>query len=130
MDINDIKNEFSKLEDLGITEKEWNLIKDNIEIYENIIELLDIVRRKKIEIAPNKEFIKLLKNNISEIKDLKFDDYISFLIEKDNKLSKKDIFTNTRFILTGNNNGPSVKDLYLFFGFSGLERILNEFETL
>ena len=130
MDINDIKNEFSKLEDLGITEKEWNLIKDNIEIYENIIELLDIVRRKKIEIAPNKEFIKLLKNNISEIKDLKFDDYISFLIEKDNKLSKKDIFTNTRFIFTGNNNGPSVKDLYLFFGFSGLERILNEFETL
>jgi len=130
MDINDIKNEFSKLEDLEITEKEWNLIKDNIEIYENIIELLDIVRRKKIEIAPNKEFIKLLKNNISEIKDLKFDDYISFLIEKDNKLSKKDIFTNTRFILTGNNNGPSVKDLYLFFGFSGLERILNEFETL
>ena len=130
MDINDIKNEFSKLEDLEITEKEWNLIKDNIEIYENIIELLDIVRRKKIEIAPNKEFIKLLKNNISEIKDLKFDDYISFLIEKDNKLSKKDIFTNTRFILTGNNNGPSVKNLYLFFGFSGLERILNEFETL
>ena len=130
MDINDIKNEFSKLEDLKITEKEWNLIKDNIEIYENIIELLDIVRRKKIEIAPNKEFIKLLKNNISEIKDLKFDDYISFLIEKDNKLSKKDIFTNTRFIFTGNNNGPSVKDLYLFFGFSGLERILNEFETL
>ena len=130
MDINDIKNEFSKLEDLRITEKEWNLIKDNIEIYENIIELLDIVRRKKIEIAPNKEFIKLLKNNISEIKDLKFDDYISFLIEKDNKLSKKDIFTNTRFIFTGNNNGPSVKDLYLFFGFSGLERILNEFETL
>ena len=130
MDINDIKNEFSKLEDLGITEKEWNLIKDNIEIYENIIELLEIVRRKKIEIAPNKEFIKLLKNNISEIKDLKFDDYISFLIEKDNKLSKKDIFTNTRFIFTGNNNGPSVKDLYLFFGFSGLERILNEFETL
>ena len=115
MDINDIKNEFSKLEDLEITEKEWNLIKDNIEIYENIIELLDIVRRKKIEIAPNKEFIKLLKNNISEIKDLKFDDYISFLIEKDNKLSKKDIFTNTRFILTGNNNGPSVKELYLFY---------------
>ena len=130
MDINDIKNEFSKLEDLGITEKEWNLIKDNIEIYENIIELLDIVRRKKIEITPNKEFIKLLKNNISEIKDLKFDDYISFLIEKDNKLSKKDIFTNTRYIFTGNNNGPSVKDLYLFFGFSGLERILNEFEAL
>ena len=130
MDINDIKNEFSKLEDLEITEKEWNLIKDNIEIYENIIELLDIVRRKRIEIAPNKEFIKLLKNNISEIKDLKFDDYISFLIEKDNKLSKKDIFTNTRFILTGNNNGPSVKDLYLFFVSSGLERILNEFETL
>jgi glutamyl-tRNA synthetase len=130
MDINDIKNEFSKLEDLGITEKEWNLIKDNIEIYENIIELLDIVRRKKIEIAPNKEFIKLLKNNISEIKDLKFDAYISFLIEKDNKLTKKDIFTNTRYIFTGNNNGPSVKDLYLFFGFSGLERILNEFEAL
>ena len=130
MNIADIKNEFIELEELKITEKEWNLIKDNIETYENIKELLDIIRRKKIEITPNKEFIKLLKNNISEIKDLKFDDYISFLIEKDNKLSKKDIFTNTRYIFTGNNNGPSVKDLYLFFGFSGLERILNEFEAL
>ena len=130
MNIADIKNEFIELEELKITEKEWNLIKDNIETYENIKELLDIIRRKKIEITPNKEFIKLLKNNISEIKDLKFDAYISFLIEKDNKLSKKDIFTNTRYIFTGNNNGPSVKDLYLFFGFSGLERILNEFEAL
>tara|TARA_B100000900_G_scaffold202521_1_gene171731 strand:- start:679 stop:2019 length:1341 start_codon:yes stop_codon:yes gene_type:complete len=130
MDSEDIKNEFSELEDLKITEKEWNLIKDNIETYENIKELLDIVRRKKIEITPNKEFIKLLKKNISEIKDLKFDDYISFLIEKDNELSKKDIFTNTRYIFTGNNNGPSVKDLYLFFGFRQLERILNEFEAL
>ena len=130
MNIADIKNEFIELEELKITEKEWNLIKDNIETYENIKELLDIIRRKKIEITPNKEFIKLIKNNISEIKDLKFDAYISFLIEKDNKLSKKDIFTNTRFIFTGNNNGPSVKDLYLFFGFSGLERILNEFEAL
>ena len=130
MNIADIKNEFIELEELKITEKEWNLIKDNIETYENIKELLDIIRRKKIEITPNKEFIKLLKNNISEIKDLKFDAYISFLIKKDNKLSKKDIFTNTRYIFTGNNNGPSVKDLYLFFGFSGLERILNEFEAL
>ena len=130
MDANDIKNEFSELEGLKITENEWNLIKNNVEIFENIKELLDIVRRNKIEITPNKEFIKLLKNNISEIKDLKFDAYISFLIEKDNKLSKKDIFTNTRYIFTGNNNGPSVKDLYLFFGFSEFERILNEFDTL
>ena len=130
MDLEDIKNEFSELEDLKITEKEWNLIKNNIETYEDIKELLDIVRRKKIEITPNKEFIKLLKKNISEIKDLKFEDYISFLIEKDNQLSKKDIFTNTRYIFTGNNNGPSVKDLYLFFGFRQLERILNEFEAL
>ena len=36
---------------------------------------------------------------------------------------------NTRYVLTGNNNGPSVKDLYLFFGHSELERILNEFKT-
>ena len=49
MNIADIKNEFIELEELKITEKEWNLIKDNIETYENIKELLDIIRRKKLK---------------------------------------------------------------------------------
>ena len=40
MDANDIKNEFRELEGLKITENEWNLIKNNIEIFENIKELL------------------------------------------------------------------------------------------
>lgn len=45
----------------------------------------------------------------------------------DKTLSKKDIFTNTRYILTGNQNGPSVKDLYNYFGLEGLRKILDEY---
>ncbi len=130
MNIEELKKEFKELADLNILQKEWNLIRENIDTYENIKELLDIVRRKKIEVNPSKEFVKLLMNNIGSIKTLSFDEYTNFLLEKDNKLTKKDIYTNTRYILTGNNNGPSVKDLYLFFGFDEIERILNEFETL
>ena len=40
---------------------------------------------------------------------------------------KKEIFTNTRYIFTGNQNGPSVKDLYNYFGYDGLKKILNEY---
>ena len=130
MDINELNNEFNDIKNLNISEKEWNLIKNNVESYKNIEELLDIVRRKRVEIKPSKEFVKLLMNNIDDIKNLDFESYIGLLIEKDNKLSKKDIFMNTRYILTGNNNGPSVKELYLFFGADEIERILNESKTL
>ncbi len=129
MEINELNKEFNEIKNLNINEKEWNLIKNNIESYKSILEILDIVRRKKIEIKPSKEFVELLINNIDDIKNLDFDAYIVFLSKKGNNLSKKDIFMNTRYILTGNNNGPSVKDLYLFFGHSELERILNEFKT-
>ncbi len=130
MNINELNKEFNEINNLNISEKEWNLIKNNVDSYKNIGEILDIVRRKKIEIQPNKEFIKLLTNNIENIKNLDFESYISLLIEKDKKLSKKDIFMNTRYILTGNDNGPSVKDLYSFFGSSEIERILNELKAL
>ena len=129
MEINELNKEFNEIKNLNINEKEWNLIKNNIESYKSILEILDIVRRKKIEIKPSKEFVELLINNIDDIKNLDFDAYIVFLSKKGNNLSKKDIFMNTRYVLTGNNNGPSVKDLYLFFGHSELERILNEFKT-
>ena len=129
MEINELNKEFNEIKNLNINEKEWNLIKNNIESYKSILEILDIVRRKKIEIKPSKEFVELLINNIDDIKNLDFDAYIVFLSKKGNNLSKKDIFMNTRYVLTGNNNGPSVKDLYLFFGHSEFERIINEFKT-
>ena len=63
----------------------------------------------------------ILSENMPNIKNLDFEQYIDFLIKKNSKLSKKDIFTNTRYILTGNNNGPSVKDLFVFFGYEELK---------
>ncbi len=130
MDINELNKEFIEINNLNMNKKEWNLIKNNIESYRNIEEFLDIVRRKRIEMKPSKEFVELLFNNIEDIKNLDFEAYIAFLMEKNKKLLKKDIFMNTRYILTGNNNGPSVKDLYQFFGFHEFERILNEFKAL
>ena len=130
MDINELNKEFIEIDNLNMNKKEWDLIKNNIESYENIKELLNIVRRKSIKLKPSKEFVELLFNNIEDIKNLDFEAYISFLTQKDKNLSKKDIFTNTRYILTGNNNGPSIKELYQFFGFHELERIINEFKAL
>jgi hypothetical protein len=40
--------------------------------------------------------------------------------EKSDKFNKKEIFVNTRLLLTGNQNGPSVKDLFNFFGIKNL----------
>jgi glutamyl/glutaminyl-tRNA synthetase len=121
--------EFPELSQLEITNKEWDLIRNNIDNYEDINEFLDIIRRKKIENKPAKEFVDILVSNIEKIKTMNFDGYINFLTNHELKLSKKDIFTNTRYILTGNKNGPSVKDLFLFFGAEGIEKIINEFET-
>ena len=130
MTIVDIENNFESLNNLGIDENEWNLIKNNIDTYNDIRNLIDIIRRKKIEINPNKDFVKILSENMIHIKNLDFEQYIDFLIKKNKKLTKKDIFTNTRYILTGNNNGPSVKDLFIFFGYEKLKKIVNEFKTL
>ena len=124
-----LSDEFPELSQLEITNKEWDLIKNNIDNYEDINEFLDIIRRKKIENKPAKEFVDILVSNIEKIKTMNFDGYINFLTNHELKLSKKDIFTNTRYILTGNKNGPSVKDLFLFFGAEGIEKIINEFET-
>ena len=60
---------------------------------------------------------------------MNFDEYIDFLSDPNLNLTKKEIFTNTRYFLTGNNNGPSVKDLFIFFGVEGIEKIINEFKT-
>ena len=73
--------------------------------------------RKNVEKKPSKEFVDILISNIEKIKDMNFDEYINFLSHHDLKLTKKEIFTNTRYILTGNNNSPSVKDLFLFFDY-------------
>ncbi len=126
----DLKKNFESLNNLDIEDSEWSLIKNNVDTYADIENLLDIIRRKKIEIDPNKDFVQILSENMSNIKNLDFEQYTDFLIKKDSKLTKKDIFTNTRYILTGNNNGPSVKDLFIFFGYENLKKIVNEFKTL
>ncbi len=130
MTILDLEKNFDNLSNLNIHNNEWNLIKNNVDTYEDIENLLDIIRRKKLEIKPDKDFVDILSENMPNIKNLDFEQYIDFLIKKNSKLSKKDIFTNTRYILTGNNNGPSVKDLFVFFGYEELKKIVNEFKTL
>ncbi len=130
MTILDLEKNFDNLSNLNIHNNEWNLIKNNVDTYEDIENLLDIIRRKKLEIKPDKDFVDILSENMPNIKNLDFEQYIDFLIKKNSKLSKKDIFTNTRYILTGNNNGPSVKDLFVFFGYEELKKIVNDFKTL
>lgn len=129
MNNSNLNNEFPELNELKITNIEWDLIRNNIDNYEDIKEFLDIIRRKKVEKKPSKEFVDVLVLNIEKIKKMNFDEYISFLSHHELKLSKKEIFTNTRYILTGNNNGPSVKDLFLFFGADGIQKIINESKT-
>ena len=53
-----------------------------------------------------------------------------FKILKKELLSKKDIFMNTRYLLTGNNNGPSVKNLFEYYGINQIKNYLNDFKTL
>ena len=127
MNLKDLNNEFSELEELALTETEWELIKENVEKYEDIRNLWNIINRREIKIQPSGDFIKLLIKNLNGISNFSFDEYVNYLMSIDKSLSKKEIFTNTRYILTGNQNGPSVKDLYNYFGHEGLKKILNEY---
>ena len=127
MNLKGLNNEFPELEELALTETEWELIKENVEKYEDIRNLWNIINRREIKIQPSGDFIKLLIKNLNGISNFSFDEYVNYLMSIDKSLSKKEIFTNTRYILTGNQNGPSVKDLYNYFGTEGLKKILNEY---
>ena len=127
MNLKDLNNEFPELEELALTETEWELIKENVEKYEDIRNLWNIINRREIKIQPSGDFIKLLIKNLNGISNFSFDEYVNYLMSIDKSLSKKEIFTNTRYILTGNQNGPSVKDLYNYFGHEGLKKILKEY---
>ena len=107
--------------------KKMSDIKENVEKYEDIKNLWNIINRREIKIQPSGDFIKLLTKNLNGISNFSFDEYVNYLMSIDKSLSKKEIFTNTRYILTGNQNGPSVKDLYNYFGHEGLKKILNEY---
>ena len=113
MNLKGLNNEFPELEELALTETEWELIKENVEKYEDIRNLWNIINRREIKIQPSGDFIKLLIKNLNGISNFSFDEYVNYLMSIDKSLSKKEIFTNTRYILTGNQNGPSVKDLSL-----------------
>ena len=121
------KLEFPELKKLALTEIEWELIKHNVDKYEDIVNLWNIINRREIKTKPSEDFIKLLIKNLNGISNLSFDEYVNHIMNIDKTLSKKDIFTNTRYILTGNQNGPSVKDLYNYFGLEGLRKILDEY---
>ena len=127
MNLKGLNNEFPELEELALTEADWELIKENVEKYEDIRNLWNIINRREIKIQPSGDFIKLLTKNLNGISNFSFDEYVNYLMSIDKSLSKKEIFTNTRYILTGNQNGPSVKDLDNYFGHEGLKKILNEY---
>lgn len=75
-------------------------------------------------------FVKLLLANLNKFDGLDFEGYTKQLIQLDSNLTKKDIFINTRYLLTGNDNGPSVKDLFEYYGFTEIKNNLNDFKTL
>ena len=127
MNLKSLNNEFPQLKELSITDAEWELIKENVEKYEDIRNLWNIINRREITTQPSDDFTKLVIENLNKISNLNFDEYVNYLLSVDNTLSKKEIFTNTRYIFTGNQNGPSVKDLYNYFGHDGLKKILNEY---
>ena len=127
MNLKSLNNEFPQLKELSITDAEWELIKENVEKYEDIRNLWNIINRREITTQPSDDFTKLVIENLNKISNLNFDEYVNYLLSVDNTLSKKEIFTNTRYIFTGNQNGPSVKDLYNYFGYDGLKKILNEY---
>ena len=127
MNLKGLNNEFPELEELALTETEWELIKENVEKYEDIRNLWNIINRREIKVKPSEDFIKLLIKNLNGFSNLSFDEYVNHIMNIDKNFSKKDIFTNTRYILTGNQNGPSVKDLYNYFGLEGLRKILDEY---
>ena len=130
LSLKELLNEFNNLIDFEIKENEWNLIKNNVEKYSDILEFLEIIRRNKIENSPSEDFIKLLVENIDKFDDLDFEEYTKQISQLNSNITKKEIFINTRYLLTGNNNGPSVKDLFEYYGFNEIKNYLNDFKTL
>ena len=130
LSLNELLNEFKNLIDFEIKENEWNLIKNNVEKFSDILEFLEIIRRNRIEISPSNDFVNLLLENINKFDGLEFEEYTKLLGQLDSNLSKKDIFMNTRYLLTGNNNGPSVKNLFEYYGINQIKNYLNDFKTL
>ena len=96
----------------------------------DILEFLEIIRRNRIEISPSDDFVNLLLENINKFDGLEFEEYTKLIGQLDSNLSKKDIFMNTRYLLTGNNNGPSVKNLFEYYGINQIKNYLNDFKTL
>ena len=101
-----------------------------VEKFSDILEFLEIIRRNRIEISPSDDFVNLLLENINKFDGLEFEEYTKLLGQLDSNLSKKDIFMNTRYLLTGNNNGPSVKNLFEYYGINQIKNYLNDFKTL
>jgi len=121
MSLEDLVKNFSTLSDLEMMESEWNLIKNNIETLEDIQLFIMIIRGEKNEKKANEDFSVMIKTVFTESDSkLQFDDYIAMINSHSKDFSKKDIFMNTRLILTGNVNGPSVKELFNFFGIQAL----------
>ena len=121
MTLSDLNLHFDHLSNLKILEPEWELIKNNIENLGDISIFIQIIRGQKNEIQPNKDFVLLLKETFANLdKNISFEDYTVMIKKKSDKFNKKEIFVNTRLLLTGNQNGPSVKDLFNFFGIKNL----------
>ena len=124
-----LKSHFTELQDLKLDFKEWDLIKNNIDNYIDIIEQLKIIRRESLEKSPDQNFLQTLANNFNQLVLTDFDSYIVSLMTLNKDLTKKDIFMNTRFILTGNEKGPSVKELFNYYGAEKFIELVNEFKT-
>ena len=56
MNLKGLNKEFPELEELALTEAEWELIKENVEKYEDIRNLWNIINRREIKIQPSGDF--------------------------------------------------------------------------
>ena len=100
LSLKELLNEFNNLIDFEIKENEWNLIKNNVEKYSDILEFLEIIRRNKIENSPSEDFIKLLVENIDKFDDLDFEEYTKQISQLNTNITKKEIFINKRILNT------------------------------
>ena len=67
MNLKSLNNEFPQLKELSITDAEWELIKENVEKYEDIRNLWNIINRREITTQPSDDFIKLVIENLNKI---------------------------------------------------------------
>ena len=122
---NDISNQLNTL-DFEITTEFWNLIKGNINTFNDIKFWWDIVYGKIKTINDDHEFTHLaLKTLPNDSFDKNTWSTWTSLLMKESGRKGKDLFKPLRLCLTGQNNGPEMANLVLTMGRQKIVERLN-----